>query len=328
MPDLSTKYMGFGLKNPIIAGSCGLTNNLKSLLEMEKHGAAAVVLKSLFEEEINLEYESILEEANNQGLKNEELDYFDYKIQEKIVDDYLELIHQAKSELEIPVIASVNCISDQGWVNFANKIEQAGADALEVNISIFPSGFQIKPEEIENRYFSIVNQLIKKINIPLALKISPYFTNLPMMINKLSATAINALVLFNRYYNPDFDIDSLKLTAKSIFSTSKDSALPLRYISIMYNRVNCDLAASTGIHEGEDVVKQILAGATAVQVVSTLYNKGSQQIKNLIDFLNQWMENKKYSKLSDFRGIMSQSQGTDPAAYERVQFMRFFSGKF
>ena len=175
MTDLSVKYMGFELKNPIIAGSCGLTNNLQSIKDLEKHGAAAIVLKSVFEEEVTLEYEKILQEADSLGYKYEELDYFDYKIKEKNLSDYIELISNSKNELSIPVIASINCLSGHEWVNFAKRCESAGADGIEVNFSIFPTDFNAKSETIESKYFDIINQLQKKINIPIALKISPFF---------------------------------------------------------------------------------------------------------------------------------------------------------
>jgi len=328
MADISTKYMGLNLKNPLIIGSCGLTANIKSLQQFDKAGAAAVVLKSVFEEEINLEYDKLLQEAGNLGYKNEDLDYFDYKIKEENLNEYINLIVEAKSKLSIPVIASINCISEHEWANFAKRCENAGADGLEVNIAFFPSDFTLKPEEIESRYFNIVNQLIKKIDIPVALKIGPWFTNTGSMIRRLSATGVRSLVLFNRFYNPDFDIETLKLTSKNIFSSPNESSLPLRFIAMMFNRVNCDLAASTGIHNGEDMVKQILAGASAVQIVSVLYEESGQVIGKMLGFLNNWMDKKGFSNLQDFKGKLSQDQGSNPAAYERVQFMKFFSGKF
>lgn len=328
MTDLSIKYMGLELKNPIIAGSSGLTSNLQSLKDLEKHGAAAVVLKSIFEEEINLEYEKVISEADRLGYRSEELDYFDYKIKEKNLTEYLDLIRKSKKELAIPVIASINCISGHEWVNFANRCESAGADGLEVNLSIFPTDFSSKSEAIESKYFDIINQLQKKINIPVALKISPYFTNTPAMIKRLSSTGIDALVLFNRYYNPDIDIEDFKLTSDHVFTGSKDISIPLRFVSIMHNRVNCNMCGSTGIHTGEDVIKMILAGATAVQAVSVLYKKGSRQITDMIEFVTDWMQRKNFRNLEDFRGKMSQSASSDPSVYERVQFMKFFSGKF
>lgn len=320
--------MGLQLNSPLIAGSCGLTDQVKSIRDFEKAGAGAVVLKSIFEEDINLEYDSILSEADQMGYLQEDLDYYDYKIKEKNIKAYLGLISSCKKSVTIPVIASVNCISSYEWSNFVVKCEEAGADGLELNIFIMPSGLNSKSEEIESRYFDIIHQVLKKVSIPVGIKISPYFTSLGTQIKNLSSTGIAALTLFNRFYNPDFDIDQLKITSSNVFSKPSDMSLPLRWIALMSGRVDCDLAASTGVHDGEALVKQMLAGAQAVQVVSALYNNGSEQLKLMLGFLKSWMQKHQFNSLHEFRGLLSQSAGKDPALYERVQFMKFFSGKF
>lgn len=328
MADLSTNYLGLKLKNPIIIGSCGLTDSVKSIIELEKSGAAAVVLKSIFEEEITLEYDKILKQADSLGYHEEELDYFDYKIRERNISNYLELIREAKKNVEIPVIASVNCRSSHEWAYFAKNCQEAGADAIEMNIFLSPANLNRSCEQNEQLYFEMIKNVLDKVNIPVSVKISPYFSNLASMIKKLSKTGISGIVLFNRFFSPDFDIDKLELVPSHVLSSPKDIALSLRWIALMSQRTECDLAASTGVHDGKAVVKQLLAGAKAVEVVSTIYENGNEHIAGILDFLNDWMEAKNFGKISDFNGKMSQAESDDPAVYERVQFMKFFSKKF
>ncbi len=328
MADLTTTYLGLKLKNPIIAASSGLTEHLKSIKELEKNGAAAIVLKSIFEEEITHEYEALVKEADTLGYNAEHMDYFDYQIREKNITRYIQLIKEAKAEVSIPIIASINCFSTHEWEYFALNCEKAGADALEINMFILPSDITIESNLVENKYVQIIEKVRNKINIPIALKISPYFSNLGTMIQKLSKSGIQGLVLFNRFFSPDFDIDKLELTSSFVFSNPDDIALSLRWVSIMSKRIDCDIVASTGIHDGEGVIKQILAGATAVQLASVLYKNGTTIINDMLITLEDWMDKKGYKNLDECRGLLSQSESTDPALYERVQFMRYFSGKF
>jgi dihydroorotate dehydrogenase (fumarate) len=327
MADLSTEYLGMKLKNPVIAGSSGLTNSVKSIKELEENGAAAVVLKSIFEEEIAFEYEDILKEAESKGYNLDQFDYYDYKIKEDNIDKYTTLIRESKKNVSIPVIASVNCVYSHEWLAFASQLEKAGADALELNMFFLPSDFERTSEEKEKAYFQIIEQVQKTVSLPIALKISYYFSNLGPMIQKLSNTGIAGLVLFNRFFSPDFDIDKFEVKSSNIFSAPSDLPISLRWISIMAERVNCDLAASTGVHDGVALIKQLLAGADAVQVASTLYQNGKGQIGGMLKTLEEWMAGKGYGTLSDFRGKMSQAKSSNPAAYERVQFMKYFGGK-
>jgi dihydroorotate dehydrogenase (fumarate) len=327
MVDLSTEYLGMKLKNPVIAGSSGLTNSVKSIKVLEENGAAAVVLKSIFEEEIAFEYEDILKEAESKGYNLDQFDYYDYKIKEDNLDKYTTLINESKKNVSIPVIASVNCVYSHEWLAFASQLEKAGADALELNMFFLPSDFERTSEEKEKAYFQIIEQVQKAVSLPIALKISYYFSNLGPMIQKLSNTGIAGLVLFNRFFSPDFDIDKFEVKSSNIFSTPSDLPISLRWISIMAERVNCDLAASTGVHDGVALIKQLLAGADAVQVASTLYQNGKGRIGEMLKTLEDWMEGKGYGSLSDFRGKMSQAKSSNPAAYERAQFMRYFGGK-
>lgn len=327
MIDLKTNYLGLSLKNPIIVGSSGLSDSPEKIKKLADNGAAAVVLKSIFEEEITHEYEKIIAEEASSRYKDEFLDYLDYRIRDDNLNKYISLIGEAKKVVDIPVIASVNCTSKHEWTNFARKIEEAGADALEVNLFVLPTNLNKTPEENEKLYFDIIEKLKEQISIPLSLKISYYFSNLALMISKLSNSGIQGLVLFNRFYSPDIDIDQMEISATNVLSNPDELTISLRWIAIMASRVGCDLAASTGIHDGEAVIKQILAGANAVQVVSTIYNNGPEKIQNILKDMKKWMLSKNYEKIEDFRGLMSQSSSGNPSVYERVQFMRYFSDR-
>lgn len=329
MIDITTKYLGLELKSPIIVGSCGLTNSLEDIQNHEANGAGAVVLKSLFEEEITLELEHSKAQMMQHGPMYPEIyDLFDYDTVEDSVTRYLNLIKDCKKQVNIPIIASVNCISSDEWINFSKQLEDAGADALELNLFILPSDFTRSAEENERVYFEVIEKVKNTVKIPVALKISYYFSNLGTMIQRLSETGIDGLVLFNRFYNPDFNIDNLTVTAANILSSPSDLPISLRWIAIMAHRVKCDLAASTGVHDGTAVIKQLLAGANAVQVVSAIYKNGSEIIKTMNNELIEWMDKHHYSKIEEFRGKLAQAKSKNPAAYERAQFMKHFSGKF
>jgi dihydroorotate dehydrogenase (fumarate) len=327
MVDLSTEYLGLKLKNPVIAGSSGLTNSVKSIQDLEESGAGAVVLKSIFEEEIAYEYEDILKEASEEGVNLDQFDYYDFHIKGEKLDKYTTLIEESKKSVSIPVIASINCVYSHEWTAFAKQLQTAGADALELNMFFLPSEFDRTTEEKEKAYFQIIEKVQKEISIPIALKISYYFSNLGPMIQKLSETGIAGLVLFNRFYSPDFDIEKMEVVSSNVFSDPSDLPISLRWIAIMSERISCDLAASTGVHDGTALIKQLLAGANAVQVASTLYKNGKGQIGEMLKTLEDWMRKKGYNHLADFRGKMSQAKSSNPAAYERVQFMKYFGGK-
>ncbi len=326
MADLTTEYLGLKLNNPIVAGSSGLSASVKGVKDLAENGAGAVVLKSIFEEEIMFEYDDVLKEAGEKGVNLDQFDYYDYQLKGDKVKKYTDLIAESKNSVSIPVIASINCVYSHEWVSFAKQLEQAGADALELNMFFLPSDFERTSEEKEKAYFEIIEKVQKEIGIPIALKISYYFSNLGPMIQKLSETGIAGLVLFNRFYSPDFDIDKFEVVSSNVFSNPSDLAISLRWIAIMAERVGCDLAASTGVHDGNALIKQILAGANAVQVVSALYQEGKGTIFTMLKTLEKWMEKKGFDSLSDFRGKMSQAKSSNPAGYERVQFMRCFGG--
>lgn len=328
MADLTTKYLGLTLKNPIIVASSGLTDSFSKIAELEKNGAGAVVLKSLFEEQINLEAEHNLKEAKNNSLiyseYSETLDYIDVHISEKELGKYLDIIKQVKKELLIPIIASVNCVSDIGWTGFAKQIEKAGADAIELNIFIMPFGFDKNCDEIEQKYYKILRKVKQEINIPVAVKISPYFTNLGKLIMNLETEGANGVVLFNRFASPDIDIENINLTNAEVFSNSFEMSNSLRWVAMLANRLKIDIAASSGVHDGKAVIKQMLAGATVVQVASTLYRNDISYISNMLNYLESWMDKKGFNYIDQFRGKLSQEKSSRPDAYERLQFMKYF----
>ncbi|MBI5063481.1 MAG: dihydroorotate dehydrogenase-like protein, partial [Desulfatitalea sp.] len=254
--------------------------------------------------------------------------YYDYVLQEQNLKKYIALLEGCKAAVDIPVMASINCFYySVEWLSYAQNLERAGADALELNMFFPPTDVKHSREEKEALYFKIAEKVTQAVKIPVALKISPYFTDLGPMIQRLSATGIKGLVLFNRFFSPDFDIDKLEVKPSFVFSTPADLALPLRWIAVMANKVTCDLAASTGVHDATAVVKQLLAGASAVQVASCLYKNGPKYIKELLAGLESCMAGKKYRSLAEFKGKLSQARSSDPAVYERAQFMRYFGGK-
>ncbi len=327
MKDLRTSYLGLELKNPIIAGSCGLTGTLDGIVSMAQHGAGAVVIKSIFEEEILLEVKERTKESKKNPMiytgLSETLDYIDLHIREDKLRNFLQLIQDARKAVSIPIIASINCLSDEDWTHFTRRMEEAGADALELNIFLNPADF--KNQEFERAYFRIIEKVLKTVKIPVAVKISKYFTRLGLSVKALSETGVSGLVMFNRFYSPDIDIEKMELAAPRMLSSNDEMHETLRWIAIMSERVTCNLAASTGIHTGEDVIKMLLAGATAIQLVSTLYNNGPEQINLILTELDNWMSDKGFETVEQFRGKISRKYGADPAAFERMQFMKHFS---
>lgn len=326
MADLSVTYMGLALRNPIIVGSSGLTATEKGVRELEENGAGAVVLKSIFEEEIVYEMEDALKEAAARNLNLDQFDYYDYELKGQKLDRYTGLIEACKQAVSIPVIASVNCTYSHEWAYYARDLQAAGADALELNMYFLPTDVSRSAEEVEKAYFEIVKKVQAEVSIPIALKISYYFSNLGAMIQRLSEQGVGALVLFNRYYSPDFDIDRLQVVPTHVTSVPGEIAISLRWVAMMSQRVGCDLAASTGVHDGQAVIKQLLAGAQAVQVVSTLYKNGRGHIRSMLDEVEGWMKKNGHGSIQDFRGLMSQGKSSNPAVYERVQFMKYFGG--
>jgi dihydroorotate dehydrogenase (fumarate) len=319
--------MGLDLKNPIIVGSSGLTNSVEKVVEIEKAGAGAVVLKSLFEEQILFHSHKNIAQSDAGGYMYPEAeDYISNYTQENDVSEYLKLIRDCKESVSIPVIASINCVSSSEWMTFGKKIQEAGADGLELNIFILPSDPRRGSEENEQVYFDIAMTMVKELSIPVAIKVSYYFSGLAKTMLKLSWTGIKGIVLFNRFFSPDIDIDKFEVTAANVFSAPEELAVSLRWVAMLSDRLHCDIAASTGVHTGEAAVKQLLAGAKAVQVASAVYRNGLQVVGEMTEFMGSWMDKHNFRTTGDFIGKMSLKSAENPGAYERVQFMKHFAG--
>ena len=322
MRNLETSYMGLKLKNPIIVSSSGLTNSVEKIKLLEEKNAGAVVLKSLFEEQINFEAGDLLRYNDFPGAEDYILTYS----KNNSVEEYLKLIREAKRAVSIPIIASINCVSAADWSQFAKRVEEAGADAIELNIYLFPNKKDISAEELENKYYAIVRKVKSLIKIPIAVKIGSQFTNLPAFVEQLSANGASAVVLFNRFYEPDIDIQEMKITSSEIYSNPISIKNSLRWTGIISESVNgIQISASTGIHSGEAVVKQLLAGATTVQICSVIYKNGTSEINKILNDLTDWMTQKNFKTIKDFRGKMSSKSIANPSVYERAQFMKYFS---
>lgn len=323
MSNLETSYLGLNLKNPVVVSSSGLTNSTEKIKELEANGAGAVVLKSLFEEQINMEAGRQLDGTEH----TEGYDYIKNYTKSKSVNDYLALIQEAKKEVNIPIIASINCVSSSEWVSFASRIEEAGADALELNLFFLPADKKTNAQKYEDLYLELAENLKKTTSLPLAFKLGNHFTNPARLIYQLRVIGIEAVVLFNRFYAPDIDINQFDFKSASVFSEPSEIRQSLRWVGIISSlEKDIEIAASTGIHSGEDVVKQILAGATITQICSTIYKNGAEHIQTMVDFLDEWMKKNNFSEIQDFRGKMSYQKIQDPQIYERSQFMRYFSG--
>jgi dihydroorotate dehydrogenase (fumarate) len=328
MANYETKYLGLKLRNPIVAGSSGLTNSIENLKALDEKGVGAIVLKSIFEEEITAEMALNLAQSQRPQTTYPEIyDFFSIDEMEDTVTKYLALIEEAKKSVSVPIIASVNCISADDWTLFAKRVEEAGADALELNIFVLPSDLNHTSEQNENVYFDVVNKIKSNTNLPISLKISYYFTNLANMIMRLSETGIAGITLFNRFFSPNIDINAMKVVPSSLYSTPNDITISLRWVGIMAKRIKCDIAASTGVHDGEGIIKQLLAGANVVHIASVLYKNGFDVIPDMLQTLEKWMNEKGYKTIEEFRGKLSQVETVDPAAYERAQFMKYFAGK-
>ncbi|MGQ1910798.1 dihydroorotate dehydrogenase-like protein [Marinifilum sp. RC60d5] len=325
MPTLTTNYLGLELKNPIIVASSGLTDSIEKIKELEANGAGAIVLKSLFEEEIVMEMEEQMHAMTNRPyVYPETFDYMEEEPHEDILRKYLRLIEDAKAAVSIPIIASINCVSAQKWIYFSQEIEKAGADALEINLFVLPTDMHRTGDENEHIYFDVLTTVKKQIALPVALKISPYHSNLANVIKRLDDMKVDGIVMFNRFYSPDINIDTLNVTSGQVLSNSDDYKNSLRWVGIMSDRINCSLAGTTGIHTSESIIKQILAGADAVQLASVLYKNGPGYIDILTKEIYSWMEEHGFESIQDFKGKICQSKSNDPAAYERVQFMKNF----
>ncbi len=322
--NLETTYMGLTLRNPIIVSSSGLTDSVDKIKQIEESGAGALVLKSLFEEQIDADVKTIA--GTGQQVYPEADDYIKNYIKNNSVDKYLNLVSDSKKAVKIPVIASINCISDNDWTDFAKKIEFAGADAIELNINIIPVEVDKPSQEYEQIYFDIVESVKNKVSIPVSVKIGYHFTNLLYTVSRLKYRKADSVILFNKFYEPDIDIKELKTVSSEILSQPHDIRQSLRWVAIISGKIkDLEISASTGIHDGNAVIKQLLAGAQTVQVCSVLYKKGVEYIGTMIKDIKKWMDLNSFMQIDDFRGKMNYKNIYNHKIYERSQFIKYFS---
>jgi len=327
MINLETKYMGLNLKNPIIIASSGLTNSVEKIKDLEKAGAGAIVLKSIFEEQINNEVNNQINRVPQHKFPEEEDFTWNYT-RNNLITSHLNLLSEAKKETEIPIIASISCMSASEWVVFAKDLENAGADALELNLFFVPIDPHKTSEEIEQLYLRIVSKVRKNVKIPVSVKIGFYFSNLIAMADRLTTSGADALVLFNRFYEPDINLEKLELTTSEVFSAPEDIRQSMRWIGLISSQIpNVQIAAGTGIQDGNSIIKQLLVGAQATQICSSVYINGAQVIAGMINDLTAFMKKWHFKKIDDFRGRLSYKNITNPAIYERAQFMKYYEGR-
>jgi dihydroorotate dehydrogenase (fumarate) len=327
MIDISTKYLGLKLKSPIVASASPLTESVQQIRQLEDAGAGAVVLHSLFEEQLQLESQDLdFHLSQNAESYAEALSYFPEQDEYDVgPESYLELIEQAKKAVDIPVIASLNGISPGGWIDYATKIEQAGADALELNIYYIPTDPDLDANDIEHIYLSIIRQVKGTVQLPLAVKISPFFSAMANMAGKLEETGASGLVLFNRFYQPDFDLENLSVAPNLRLSNSSELLLRLRWVAVLYSHIKADMAVTGGVHTATDVVKCMMAGATVAMMTSALLKHGIDYIKIVEKDMIEWMEDHEYESIEMMQGSMSQQSVAEPAAFERANYMRVLS---
>ncbi len=325
MADLTTTYMGLKLRNPLVVASCGLTKNVDGVRKCADAGAGAVVLKSLFEEQVIGEMQNQKQYASA-AWHPEALDYVEGMGIGLGPREYLGVIREAKKAVSIPVIASLNCVSREVWTGYAKRLADEGVDGIELNIAVMPSDPKRTADDIEKMYFDALSDVTSEIDVPIAVKISPYFTSTARMALALSRRGIKALVLFNRYYRIDIDVERMELSSGITLSSPKEINLPLRWVSLLSGKVECDLAASTGIHDAHGVIKMLLAGATVTQLCSTLYLNGLEQIGLILGGLEEWMEKHGFGSVGDVRGKLSSMNSKNPELYERIQYIKAFVG--
>ena len=326
MINLATNYMGIELKNPIIAGASSMSTDLNMLLKLEKAGAAAIVYKTLFEEQINLESAQFDDQLDAMGGLHAEMTSLYPKLQHAGPEAHLVNLRKAKETLGIPVIASLNCLYDNTWIEYARLIEKTGVDGIELNFYFVPGDFEADGRSIEEIHLDLVKTLKSKITIPISVKLSSFYSNPLNFISRLDKAGVNAVVIFNRMFEPEINIQDVKHSAPFYLSHEGDYRLALRYAGLLHGNITADVCANTGIYQGHDVIKMILAGADAVQVVSTLYKHKPEHIATMLTEMEEWMTAKKYSSLDDFKGKLSKKELKDPFVYKRGQYIDLLLG--
>jgi dihydroorotate dehydrogenase (fumarate) len=321
--------MGLKLNSPIVVSACTLSEEVNNIVQMEDAGAGAVVLFSLFEEQLKKEaaqYETIVSSTSN--LFAEATDFFpDLDDYHRGSDQYLEIIRKAKEQVDIPVIASLNGITSEGWIQYAEQMEQAGADGLEINIFLIPGDVHLSSSAVEHRYLNIIDEVKSTVKIPVAVKLNPYFSAMGNMAKRMQEYGANSLVLFNRFYQPDFDINKLTLLHNLQYSEPNEIRLPLLWIAMLYGRVPVSLAANTGVQSSVEVIKYLLAGADIAMTASALYKNGIGYLKTMNQELEAWMLSREFESIDSFKGVMSQQQISDPTAYERANYIKILGNQ-
>jgi dihydroorotate dehydrogenase (fumarate) len=322
MPSLKTTYMGIELQNPIIAGASTLTSNMAAIKKLEEAGAGAIVISSLFEEQIQLERMKLEEDLTAyDNLDPEMINIFPH-LEHAGPQEHLMWVRKAKESVNIPVIASLNAVSRETWVEYATLLQETGIDGIELNFYATPTDFEKDGTSIEEEQIAIVRDIRKALSIPISTKLSPFYSNPLHFISRLDAAGVNGFVLFNRFFQPDIDTDQEQNAFPSNLSHEGDYGLSLRFSGLLFGNIQRDICCNTGIFTGPDVVKMILAGATCVQVVSTLYKNRITHLGTMLQTVESWMENKGYQALADFRGRLSRKMSNDPWAYTRAQYVR------
>ena len=326
--DLTTRYLGLNLRTPLVPSASPLSNKIEGIKRLEDAGASAVVLHSLFEEQVKSELDEVQAHLMYGSDSFPESLTFFPQPSEFITgpEEYLNKIRKAKESVQIPIIASLNCSAIGGWVDYAKKIQQAGADALELNIYSIPTQMDYTSVEIEQTYIDIVQAVLAVVHIPVALKLSPFFSNMANMARRLDQLGVGGLVLFNRFYQPDINLDVLEVQAGVKLSTAQDMLLPLRWIAILYGRVKADLAATGGIHSALDAIKMLMAGADIVMLCSVLLKNGLDSIRGIETDMSNWLSEHDYESVRQLLGSMSQKNCSDPSAFERAHYMRAIMG--
>jgi len=327
MVDLSTRYLGLALKNPLIASASPLSQKLDTACQLEEQGIAAIVMHSLFEEQIIRESLKLHEDLTR-GVDQfaEALDYLpDYGLYTIGPEVYVEHVRRLKQGLKIPVIASLNGASSGGWIDYAEKIEASGADALELNLYSLATSFELTSARLEEAHIRLVNDIRQRVKIPIAVKLSPFYTALPNFCRRLVEAGADGLVLFNRFYQPDFDLEELEVIPNLLLSDSHELRLPLRWIAILYGKIRADLALTSGVHTAQEVLKAIMAGASAAMTASALLRNGAGHAAWILAELEGWMVEHEYTSITQMKGSMSQQAVAEPAAFERANYMKVLS---
>lgn len=321
MANLTTKYLGLNLKNPVIIGACNLGKDLDHIRKLQDTGAAAIVYKTLFEEQIELERLQLSEELNQYNERHAEMISLFPDIQHAGPTEHLMNLRKTVENVNIPVIASLNCTFDETWVEYAKLIEQTGVNALELNFYAIPGDFKREGKTIINEQLDIITQVRKSVKIPVSVKLSPFYTNILNIIQQMYYAGVDGFVVFNRFFQPEIDVEKLEHHFRYSLSSEDDNRMTLRYVGLLHGEIRASICANTGIFSGQDVVKMLLAGADCAQVVSTIYKNGFPQVGKMLKEIEDWMDRKNFDSIDQFKGKLSKKNMKDPFVYKRAQYV-------